>query len=81
VPGPRIISSARKHHVADADIQHAWDHAIRLVEFDSYGEDRLFVIGPSRSGRMLELVAVPVGAPTRIIHADALQPSREHYLR
>lgn len=79
--GPRILSSARRHQISDADIDHAWDNAVRLVEFDTYGEDRLLVIGPSRSGTMLELIAVPLDAPTRINHADRLQPSPEHYLR
>lgn len=79
--GPRILSSARKHHVSDADIRHAWDKALRLVEYDYDGEERLLVIGPSRSGKILELIAVPAGSPSRIIHGDRLQPSREHYLR
>ncbi len=76
-----IRSSARKHRVSDADILHAWTNALRLVEYDYRGEDRLLVIGPSRSGALLELVAVPVDAPTRIIHADNLRPKFYDYLR
>lgn len=76
-----IRSSARRHGVPDEDIIHAWEHAVRLVEYDYDGEERLLVIGPSRSGDMLELVAVPAEVPTRIIHADRLQPSRYDYLR
>ncbi len=45
------------------------------------GEERLLVIGPDRHGALLELVAVPAHQPTRIIHADQLQPSRYDYLR
>jgi len=81
VGGPRILRSARKYHVSEADIRHAWDNAVRLVEYEYDGEDRLLVLGPSRTGAILELVAVPVDGPSRIIHADRLQPSREHYLR
>lgn len=76
-----ITASARRHGVADEDIVHAWTNAIRLVEYEYGGEERLLVIGPSISGAMLELVAVPADSPTRIIHADRLQPNRYDYLR
>jgi hypothetical protein len=29
-----VTTSARKHGMDDADIQHAWTNAIRLVEYD-----------------------------------------------
>ena len=51
-----ILGSALKHGVRDADIQHAWLNAIRLVEYDYEGEDRLLVIGADRNGRLPELV-------------------------
>lgn len=76
-----IRGSARKHGLADADIQHAWLNAIRLVEYDYQGGERLLVIGADRHGRLLELVAVPAGSPTRIIHADLLRPKFYDYLR
>lgn len=76
-----ITQSARKHGVADADIIHAWDNALRLVEFEYDGEDRVLVIGPDMAGRLLELVAVPVAGPSRIIHADRLRPKFHDYLR
>ena len=40
---------------------------------------RLLVIGADRHGRLLELVAVPVGTPTRIIHADLPRPKFYDY--
>lgn len=76
-----VTPSARKHGVEDADIQHAWSNAMRLVEYEYLGEDRLLVIGPDRHGRLLELVAVPAQAPVRIIHADRLRPKFYDYLR
>jgi uncharacterized DUF497 family protein len=76
-----VTESALQHGVDEADIEHAWANAIRLVEYDYEGEDRLLVIGPDQHGRMLELVAVPVGQPTRIIHADRLRPKFFDYLR
>ena len=77
----QILGSAQKHGVKDADIQHAWLNAIRLVEYDYEGEERLLVIGADRNGRLMELVAVPAGTPTRIIHADLLRPKFHDYLR
>jgi uncharacterized DUF497 family protein len=76
-----ILPSARKHGFTEADIRHAWENALRFVEYEYDGEERLLVIGPDTHGTMLELVAVPVGAPARIIHADRLRPSRYDYLR
>ena len=70
-----------KHGIDAADIEHAWTNAIRLVEYEYDGEDRLLVIGPDQHGRMLELVAVPAAQPTRIIHADRLRPKFFDYLR
>lgn len=76
-----VVQSARKHGVDDADIVHAYENAIRIVEYEYNGEDRVLVIGADRTGRLLELVAVPVGEPNRIIHADALRPKFYEYLR
>lgn len=76
-----LTESALKHGIDEADIRHAWTNAIRLVEYEYDGEDRLLVIGPDQHGRMLELVAVPAGKPTQIIHADRLRPKFFDYLR
>lgn len=76
-----IRGSARKHGITDAEIEHAWHHAIRLVEYEYNGQERLLVIGPDQHGRLLELVAVPADEPTRIIHADRLPPKFYDYLR
>lgn len=77
----RIVGSARKHGVSDPDILHAWENAIRYVEYEYQDEDRLLVIGPSGSGALLELVAVPVAEPLRIIQADKLRPKFYDFLR
>ena len=53
-----IRGSARKHGITDAEIEHAWRHAIRLVEYEYNGQERLLVIGPDQHGRLLELVPV-----------------------
>jgi len=76
-----ILPSARKHDVADNDIEHAWTNALRLVPYEYDGEERILIIGPSTTGALLELVAVPAGEPHRIIHADRLRPKFYEYLR
>jgi hypothetical protein len=43
-----IAESARRRGIDTEDILHAWDNAIRYVEFDYEGEDRLLVIGGDR---------------------------------
>ncbi len=74
-----VATSALKHGVEVRDIVHAWENALRLVEYD--GEERLLVIGPARDFTFLELVAVPAGVPIYIIHADLLRPRFYEYLR
>jgi hypothetical protein len=53
---------------------------LRCIEQDYDGESRLFVIGPDRGGRLLEIVAEPFTDPQRVIHADVLRPSFYDYL-
>ena len=77
----KIHASADKHGIARADILHAWRNAIRLIEYEYDGDERLLVIGPDSGGTMLELVAVPAESPIRIIHADRLRPKFYDYLR
>ena len=73
--------SARKHGITTDEIRHALDHALRLIEFEYDGEDRLLVIGDNGHGTLLELVLVPAADPGRVIHADRLRPSLFEYLR
>lgn len=76
-----ITSSARKHGFGDDEILHAWENAIRYVVSEQYGEDRVLVIGPTPSGALLEVFAVPVDGPIRIIHADLLRMKYYDHLR
>lgn len=76
-----ITDSAYKHGVVDADIMHAFDNHIRYIEYEYEGEDRVLLIGPDTAGRLLELVAVPVDEPNRIIHADRLRRKFYNQLR
>ncbi|CAB5002397.1 unannotated protein [freshwater metagenome] len=76
-----IRKLARKHGITTDEIRHAPDHALRLIEFEYDGEDRLLVIGDNGHGTLLELVLVPAADPGRVIHADRLRPSLFEYLR
>jgi hypothetical protein len=67
--------------VSDTDILHARENALRLIEYEYDGGDRLLVIDPDTPGRLLELVVVPETVPTRVIHADNLRPKFYDYLR
>lgn len=75
-----VRGAARKHGIEDADILHALANALRTIEVEMHGEDRLLVIGPTRSGLLLELVLVPAADPDRIIHADRLRAKFYVYL-
>lgn len=77
----RVTDSALKYKVTEESIHHAWANAIRLVEFEYDGEERLLVIGPDSGGALLELVAEPADEPARIIHADRLRAKLYEYLR
>lgn len=63
----RILDSARKHGIADADMLHAVTNALWVVQ-DADGEVVIFV-GPASDGTVLEVGVVPDEADPRIIHA------------
>ncbi|MCV7068292.1 hypothetical protein H7H51_25870 [Mycolicibacterium farcinogenes] len=66
--------------MADTDMLHAFENALRYIEQEYNGELQLLVIGPSRTGALLELI-VPCDEPQRIIHADVLRAKFYPYLR
>jgi hypothetical protein len=76
-----IRPSALKHGVLADDIPHAYQNAIRYLEFEYRGETRLLVIGADLAGRLLELVVVPSPEASRIIHADLLRPRFRAHVR
>ncbi len=74
-----IADSARKHDIDDEDIRHALRNPIRVLP----GEKRALFIAADRSGRLLEIVVLdddPNEEPV-VIHAMALRPKFDHYLR
>jgi len=72
-----IADNARKHGVADEDIEHAVRNAIRVV---SQG-DRDLYIGADRTGRLLEVVVLDDDGQPVAIHAMALRPKFYEHLQ
>ena len=50
-----IHPSARKHGIADEDIDHATKHAMAIDELD---DDTRLYLGPSRAAELLEVVTI-----------------------
>jgi hypothetical protein len=50
-----IHPSARKHGIADDDIEHATAHAMTIDDMD---DDARLYLGPSRSADLLEVVTI-----------------------
>lgn len=75
-----IEDSARKHGVEDDDMLHAWRNMIRYEVLEYEGDEQMLVIGPDRTGALLELI-IPTDEPQRIIHADELRPKFYRYLQ
>jgi hypothetical protein len=71
---PVILSSARKHGVADDDMLHAYRNPIRVFEFD----ELTMLIGPDIAGRLLEIGTAVAEGIEFIVHA---MPARQKFLR
>jgi len=71
-----IHRSARRHQIPDADIEHAYAHALAWAEL---GDDppRYLLAGPDRAGNLLELVVLDVEGAVRVIHAMRLRRSTQ----
>jgi hypothetical protein len=79
--GVEIHASARKHGIADEDIEHAVEHA--LVVADSEEEtDKVLYLGPDRAGNLLEVIAVlRTDESELVIHAMRMRALYEPLLR
>jgi hypothetical protein len=74
-----IADSARKHGVADEDIEHAVRNPLRVVP----GIGRDLIIGAGRSGQLLEVVVLDDDPEEEavVIHAMRLREKFHDYLR
>jgi uncharacterized DUF497 family protein len=68
-----FTSSAERHGIAHEDVLHAIRNVVVFREQHDSEDDRMLVIGPNRTGRLLEVIVVPSRAPARVIHADVLR--------
>ena len=74
----RIGEPARKHGIADADIEHAARYALRRVALD---EDLTMLLGPGRDGRLLEVGVLDLhGEDPAAIHAMPLRAKFARFL-
>lgn len=71
---PVILSSARKHGIADEDTLHAYRNPIRVY----YVDDLVMLIGPDTSGRLLEIGLATADGVEFVVHA---MPARPKFLR
>jgi hypothetical protein len=71
-PEPVIASSARRHGVDDEDMLHAYRNATDAWALD---EGLVMLVGPDRSGALLEIGTVRSGDGTAVIvHAMKARP-------
>ena len=71
-----IADNARKHGVAEEDIEHAVRNAVRVVGQD----DRDLYIGADRTGRLLEVDVLDDDGQPVAIHAMTLRPKFYEHL-
>jgi hypothetical protein len=69
-----IHRAARKHKVADDDIQHAVVHALVVADLDPESDPpRVLAIGPDRAGNLLEIIWLELPGSHLVIHAMPLR--------
>jgi hypothetical protein len=72
-----IHRSARRHGVSDADVLHATDHPLVVVDLDPAADPpKLLAIGPDLAGNLIEVIILEL-ADDRLmaIHAMPLRPT------
>jgi len=73
-----IHTSARKHGIADEDIDHAVEHAMTI---DNQDDDTRLYLGPARSGNLLEVVTIGRDDGSELaIHAMAMRAKYQRLL-
>ena len=75
-----IHSSARRSGISDADLQHAVEHPILLVDLDPDSDPpKVLVVGLDRAGNMLEVIILVLAEDEHLaVHA---MPLRKKYYR
>jgi hypothetical protein len=72
-----IHDAARRHGVDDADIDHACDHALVVVDLEPDADPpKVLAIGPDRAGNLLEVIVLELADDRLlVIHAIPLRPA------
>ncbi len=74
-----IFSSARRHGIADDDINHAVEQALAVGEQD---DGKVLYLGADRAGNLLEVVSVVRDDGSEVvIHAMRMRAKYEPFLR
>ena len=74
-----IHPSARKHGIADEDIEHAMRHALAI---DDQDDDTRLYLGPAGSADLLEAVAIVRDDGSELaIHAMKMRPKYRRLLQ
>jgi uncharacterized DUF497 family protein len=70
-----IHRSARRHGIRDAEIQHAVDHPVVVVDLDAESDpSKVLAIGPDRAGNLLEVIMLELAEGELLaIHAMSLR--------
>jgi hypothetical protein len=74
---PFVADSARKHHVPDADILHAFNRPLYVIA-DPSDDEVTMIVGPDRAATLVEVGIVDSDRGPVIIHA--FRPARDKYL-
>lgn len=73
-----IHPSARKHGIADEDIQHSTAHAMVIEDQD---DDTRLYLGPARSADLLEVVTIVRDDGSELaVHAMKMRPRYQRLL-
>jgi hypothetical protein len=73
-----IHPSARKHGIADEDIEHAVTHAMAI---DDTQDDARLYLGPARNADLLEVVTIARDDDSELaIHAMRIRPKYRYLL-
>lgn len=67
-----IHGSARRHGIGDADIRHACDHVLVVVDLEPDSDPpKVLAIGPDRAGNILEVILIEL-ADDRLLAIHAM---------
>ena len=73
-----IHPAARRHGIADQDIEHAVSHAMVI---EAQEDETMLYLGPARSAELLEIVTVTRDGHAELaIHAMTMRPKYERLL-